>query len=109
MTKINNKYFTFHGYNRIRERSVINEKDLKQISVRAIKNGLNFWDLPPGDLKSYVGYKIAKQGKKVKLYRGYVFIFFINSKRLITCYPIPEKHLEEYYRIKNQKNKKNVK
>lgn len=109
MKKINNKTFTYHGYLRIKERSNINDNELRQISIWAIKNGINFSEIPPGPLKSYVGWKIAKKGKKVKLYRGYVFIFFLNSRRLITCYPIPEKHLPEYNKILREKNKKRMK
>lgn len=73
------------------------------LSIYAIRNGITFNQIPSGPLKSYVGWKICKGRKRVKLYRGYVFIFFNNSRRLITCYPIPEKHMKEYLEIKNQK------
>lgn len=106
MTKIDHKSFTQHGYLRIKQRSNINDNELKQISSSAIKKGINFGELPSGPLKSYVGFKKRQKDKRVKLYKGYVFIFFINSKRLITCYPIPEKHLEEYNKI--LKKRKNV-
>ena len=70
--------------------------ELIYISRYAIKNGLNLNDLPDGPLKNYVYAKTKIRGKRIKLYRGYVFIFFRASKRMITCYPIPEKHVEEY-------------
>ena len=109
MKKINNSLFTYHGYKRIKERSNISEKEINRISIWAMKNGLNFQEIPPGPLKSYVGFKKAKKGKKIKLYRGYVFVFFLNSKRVITCYPIPEKHMAEYQNlIKEKKGKKKV-
>lgn len=100
-----NKNLTYHSYERLKERTTLREDELKRISYYAIKNGLDFSNLPSGDLKSYVGRKIEKKNKRVKLYRGYVFIFFLNSKRMITCYPIPEKHLKEYEKIKNKKEK----
>ncbi len=105
--KVNKKQYTYHGFERVRERSNIKEKNL---SLYAVKNGISINQIPPGPLKSYVGCKMAKGGKRVKLYRGYVFIFFWNSKRMITCYPIPEKHMDEYNKlIKRKKKKKNVK
>lgn len=97
MKKIKN--LTLHSYERLLERTDLRYEELKQISSLAIKNGISFSELPSGPLKSYVGRKISRRGKRVKLYRGYVFIFFINSKRMITCYPIPDKHLGEYKKI----------
>ena len=105
--KIDKKQFTYHGYLRIKERSNISEKEIRNLSVLAIRNGIGFTQIPPGSLKSYVGSKEGQKKKRVKLYRGYVFIFFLNSKRLITCYPIPEKHLKEYNElVKNNKRRK---
>lgn len=103
--KINKKQYTYHGFKRTRERTGIDDKDKKLLGSHAVRNGLNFYELPPGPLKSYVGFKIAKKGKRVKLYRGYVFIFFKTSNRIITCYEIPERHLEEYKKIIKDKNK----
>lgn len=104
--KINKKQYTYHGYLRVKERSNINDKEIQNLSFMAIKNGIAFTQIPPGPLKSYVGYKMSQGNKRVKLYRGYVFIFFLNSRRLITCYPIPEKHYEEYKQIVKKRNKR---
>lgn len=102
------KQYTKHGIERIKERTDISKHDLKMLSKYAIKNGMNLQDIPPGPFKSYVGYKVHKENKRIKIYRGYVFIFFKTSYRLITCYPIPEKHIDEYNKIiKNKKSKKN--
>lgn len=113
MRKINRKKFTVHGYNRVVERSDINEKELQTLSMYAIRNGLNDKDIPRGALKSYFRRKKRIGNKKIKIYRGYVFIFFVNSNRLITCYPLPEKYREEYERImkrlKDSEVKKDVK
>ena len=96
---INKKQYTYHGFERAKERSNISDKELNNLSLYAVKNGINFNQIPPGPLKSYVGWKTAQGGKRVKLYRGYVFIFFLNSRRMITCYPLPEKHMEEYKKV----------
>lgn len=103
---INKKQFTFHGYERVRERSDIKEKELNNLSFYAIKNGIDYNCIPAGPLKNYLWYRANKYNKRIKLYRGYVFIFFQNSRRLITCYPIPEKHLEEYREMVNNLKKK---
>lgn len=96
MKKIKKELWTRHAYDRVTERTDMNSTELIYISRYAIKNGLNFNDLPDGPLKNYVYAKSKIKGKRIKLYRGYVFIFFRASKRMITCYPIPEKHVEEY-------------
>lgn len=103
--KINKNQYTYHGYKRTEERTEIEERDKKLLGSHAVRNGINFGEIPPGPLKSYVGFKIAKKGKRVKLYRGYVFIFFRNSNRIITCYKIPDRHFEEYKNILKNKNK----
>ncbi len=108
--KINRKQYTFHGFERASERLTIRKKELYNLSLFAVRNGLNFGEIPPGPLKSYVGCKASQKNKRIKLYRGYVFVFFLNSRRLITCYPIPEKHFSEYKELMAKKKaKKNVK
>ncbi len=97
--RIDKKQFTLHGYNRVKQRTDFKITKNTNLSASAVKYGLNFNDIPPGPLKSYVGWKRARGGKRIKLYKGYVFVFFLNSKRLLTCYPIPEKHLAEYNQI----------
>ena len=96
---INRKQYTLHGYERVKERSNISDKELNNLSFFAIKNGIGFNQVPTGKLRNYLWYRAYKNDKRIKLYRGYVFIFFKNSRRLITCYPIPEKHIEEYEKI----------
>lgn len=94
------KQFTTHGLNRIKERTNINENDFKMLSRYAVKNGISLNQIPQGELNKFVASKVAVKNKRVKLYRGYVFILNKNSYRLITCYPIPDNLLEEYYKIK---------
>lgn len=100
MKKLDKGQFTFHGYTRIKERTDIGEKEIRNLSRLAIKNGVNFGQVPEGAFRNYLNWKVAKRGKRIKLYRGYIFIFFLSSRRLITVYPIPEKHMEEYKKIK---------
>jgi len=99
MSKINKKLFTYHGYKRATERVALNPKELQRISLWAIKNGINPHDIPEGALKKYVLSRVNRYHKRIKLYRGYVFIFFETSRRMITCYPVPERFLDEYKKI----------
>lgn len=103
--KINKKQFTYHGFQRTEERTGIEDRDKKRLGSYAVRNGIDFCQIPPGPLRSYVGFKIAQKGKRVKLYRGYVFIFFKTSNRIITCYEIPKRHLTEYNELKKKYKK----
>lgn len=103
--KINKKQFTYHGFQRAEERTGIDDRDKKRLGSYAVRNGIDFCQIPPGPLRSYVGFKIAQKGKRVKLYRGYVFIFFKTSNRIITCYEIPKRHLAEYNELKKKRKK----
>lgn len=95
--RVNKNRFTFHGYTRAKERLPFNDNELKSINLYAKKNGLNLNDLEVGSpLYNYLRAKESYRNKTVKLYRGYVFVFCRNSKRVITCYPIKEDYLEEY-------------
>lgn len=100
------KKFTKHGYLRVKERTTITDNEINTLSSYAIKNGVNYNEIIDGPLKMFVWNKQRKGNKRVKLYRGYVFIFFLNSRRLITCYPIPDEFLEDYK--KSIQNKKEI-
>ncbi|MBR3208835.1 MAG: hypothetical protein IKF82_01060 [Bacilli bacterium] len=101
--RIDKSRFTVHGYNRVKERTDVIDKEVKTLSLYAVKNGLNLGDLEEGFLKKYVEKRINQGQKRVKLYRGYVFIFFKNSRRLITCYPIPDYLFEDYKKARMRK------
>lgn len=103
--KIDKNQYTYHGFLRVKERSNICDKEIKRLGYLAIKNGINHNQIPPGPLRNFVEKKIALKGKRVKLYRGCVFIFFLTSNRLITCYPIPNKYIDEYNKIANKKKR----
>lgn len=97
MAKINKKLYTKHGFRRVKERTNIGSKEIKKELINiAIKKGLHYGAIPPGPLRDFLYSKAKVGNKRVKLYKGYIFIFFVNSKRLITCYPLPEQFQEEY-------------
>lgn len=86
---------TTHGLKRLKSRVGIKSKKVgERIILEASKGGKNIMDFPPGEFREYL---ISKDhGKRVKVYKGIVFIFNKTSDRCITCYPIPKEHLEEY-------------
>lgn len=47
-------------------------------------------------LSRYLWFRTMKRGKKVKIYKHNVYVFFNTSDRCITCYPLPEWLNEEY-------------
>lgn len=104
--RIDKNQYTFHGFIRVKERLNVKDKEIKTLSLYAIKNGLNLGDLSEGRLRTFVINKMNQKHKRIKLYRGYVFIFFKNSNRLITSYPIPESLMSEYEIARRRKNKK---
>ena len=103
--KYDKNQYTYHGFVRVKERSNICSQEIKRLGYLAVKNGINHSQILPGPLRNFVEKKIASKGKRVKLYRGYVFIFFVNSNRLITCYPIPTKYIDEYNKIIKKKKR----
>lgn len=97
MTKKNKKIYTQHGYDRVKERTNFGFKERnKELINIVIRKGLHYGAIPPGPLRDFLYSKAKVANKRVKLYKGYIFIFFVNSNRLITCYPLPEQFKEEY-------------
>lgn len=95
------KRTTKHADRRIKERFGSNVDGI------GLANGARHNGIALNDLAHYASdtqfpmlkrlfYNKGTQGKTVRLYRGYVFIFFNTSKRLITMYPIASEFLEEY-------------
>ena len=89
-------YFTSHGLDRANERFDGHSKEIKTLAMYAKRNGICYHDIPTGKLRAYLASKQGGIKRIAKIYRGFVFIFTKNSKRLITCYILPEKYKEEY-------------
>lgn len=85
---------SYHARQRIEQRA---DNRLELVNY-AFKKGLTASAFN-GKLKYYIYSK--QKGKtnghlKVTIYKGYVFIFQVFKKRLITMYPLPERYLQEY-------------
>ncbi len=92
---------TRHGLERAKSRVGIANKHQAIVTIRnASKKGLNIADIEDGALKEYL--KSKDHGKRVKLYKRYVYIFNKTSDRVITIYPLPDEYLEEYKKYGKQ-------
>ena len=82
-----------HSKQRMIERTNFNHDERRKLFQNALRYGKVPHNMKEGPLKQYL---MSKQWKcKVKLYKGYVFIYSKNSKILYTMYELPEKFREE--------------
>ena len=96
-TKVKNSN---HSYERVKERTNLSKRETKQLMKEASRYGLSAGNIPEGPLRTYVASK--GDNKRVKYYKGYIFIFAKTSTSCITMYPVDEDVLkaEEEYRNK---------
>lgn len=91
------KIQTVHGVSRIKERT---DFTVKKEALALIRNASKHGKTPHFFRfnKKLHKYLLArcKNAKRVRVYRGYVFIFNGGSDRLITMYPLKDNLLEEY-------------
>jgi hypothetical protein len=93
-----------HSINRALERCGIKGNgNITLMTNNAIVKGQNPVEFPKdSELGKFLRSK--EHGKRVKVYKGKVFIINKNSNRLITLYPIPEEYIEEYKRYQKVNN-----
>ena len=87
-----------HGQNRLRQRSNIkDDKNIKAFIRSASMHGFNPCDFPEdGQLYIYINNKERARHKRIKVYKGFVFVFNRTSNRLITAYRLPEELTTEF-------------
>lgn len=98
-----------HSKLRLKERTDCERSKFLSLSKLAIKNGITLRHVPVEDgyLRKYMS---CGAGKYKKYYQGYVFIFAMNSRKLITMYEANEVYktrLEKLYQTVRL-NKKNA-
>ena len=97
---------TLHSLDRAKERIGVANKKQAEIMIRnAFRKGKSVGEFPDGRLKNYINSK--RHHKKVKVYKGKIFIFSNTSNRCITLYPIPEDLMEEYEFYEKQEKTSN--
>ena len=95
-----------HGEKRSKERFGVGVAEgLGGMVNNAIKYGQNYSDFPQETkLHQFLLSKHLAANKRVKLYKGKVFIIFRTTPNLITCYELPEELKEEYEKYKKIMN-----
>jgi hypothetical protein len=101
------KKVTKHGANRAHMRGV--EETYRPARLYGIAAHDCFDCLgEESNLGFYLFGREIKRHKKARVYNGNVYIFFSTSDRCITCYPLPEKLMDEYEKVKfREKEKRN--
>lgn len=83
-----------HAKKRMRERTELNHKERIGLFRKALDNGKSVQEIKDLRVKKYLSGKQTKCSK-VKLYRGYVFVYSKNKHQLYTMYKLPSEYLEE--------------
>lgn len=76
-----------HSKKRIRERTELNHKERRQMFRNALDNGKSLQDIKDEKIKKYI--KDRSNNCKIKLYKGYLFIYSKNNHILYTMYKLP--------------------
>ena len=97
MSRTRCKNQTAHGMRRVSERCGISKDNAKCFIRAASIHGYSPSHMPEGSkLRDYTLLKEYGKGKRVKIYKGFIFIFNNTSNRLITAYPIPDDLIDEF-------------
>ena len=80
-----------HSKIRMRERTAFNSRERYSLFREALQYGKSPANV---DDKNFQNYLLSKPNCKVKVYKGYVFIYSKNSKQLYTMYEISKKYKE---------------
>ena len=83
---------SIHSKKRMSERTGLDSKNQKPFFANALRLGVSAGNMKDGPVKDFLLNK-EKNRCKAKLYKGYVFIYSKNSKRLYTMYKLPEELL----------------
>ena len=78
-----------HGKLRLLERTHVDRTNIRNLFNSAIKNGSAPNNMKKGKIRDFLLSK-ERYNSKVKLYKGYVFVYSKNNKRLYTVYKLPK-------------------
>lgn len=84
---------TKHSFKRAKERTELTKDEAKCLIREASVKGKAWGNLPEGPLKEFV--KKRSKYKRVKYYRGYIFVFNKTSSSCITMYPVHQYVLDD--------------
>ena len=83
-----------HAKMRMRERTEMNHQERRKLFRHALLYGKSPGNLKEGVVRDFLELKENKGGCKVKLYKGYLFLYSKNSHQLYTMYKCPENILK---------------
>ena len=95
MSRTKTKHQTKHALGRAHERLGVPEKIAMNMMKRASTEGLSPSQLPEGPTKDLLARKEKRGHKRIKVYKGNVYVFNKNSNRCITVYKLEMKEGEE--------------
>ena len=90
-TKVKNSK---HSYDRVKERTNLSKRETEKLMKEASRYGISAGNIPDGPLRRYIASK--GDAKRVKYFKGYVFIFAKTSTSCITMYPVDEEVLKAH-------------
>ncbi len=76
-----------HSKYRMRQRTDFNHRQRKSLFREALAKGKSPQDVKDERIKNFL---LGKPNCKVKLYKGYVFIYSKNAHQLYTMYKLPD-------------------
>lgn len=78
-----------HSKRRMRERTAFNSDERRKLFRDALDKGKSIQEIDNKKLKHYIWSK--SRYCKIKVYRGYMFLYSKNSHQLYTMYEIPKR------------------
>ena len=99
---------TSHAKKRIKQR--YREELLEDELVlfkRAKKNGYTTGDFTGTDFYDYLHGKLRSNNVRLRVYKGYIFLYNKVSRRLFTMYAVPRKYLK-YVELRDKKDMEKV-
>ncbi len=88
MSRTKTKHQTKHALTRAYERLGVPEKIAVNMMKRASSCGLSPSQLPEGPVRDVLMNKETRGHKRIKVYKGNVYVFNKNSNRCITVYKL---------------------
>ena len=82
---------TVHSYDRAKERFGLSRETTKLMIKNALYYGISPDKLEDEELKRELLHKQACNRKRIKIYKGKVFVFCKTSTKCITIYPLGKK------------------
>lgn len=79
-----------HAYYRASERCGWSKREADEMMRLASKRGISPYNLHDGKVKDLFVFRQLKTRRRIKIYRGFVFIFASTSTRCYTVYPLPK-------------------